>query len=183
MTFKIETERLLLRDIRLEDLDGMFALDSNPNVHKYLGNKPIKTIAEAEKNIHKILQQYKTLGIGRFAVIEKASNQFIGWSGLKFNTGEKESLGDKRDFYDVGYRLIERFWNKGYARESAIASLNFGFQELKLDVIVGAAETGNIASNKILKKIGLHYKEQFPFENEMINWYELKKEEYAKTMS
>jgi len=183
MTFNIETERLILRDIRLEDLEGMFALDSNPNVHKYLGKKPIKTKAEAQQNIEKILHQYKTLGIGRFAVIEKASNQFIGWSGLKFNTGAKEALGDKKEFYDVGYRLIERFWNKGFAYESAIASLNYGFKELKLNTIVGAAETGNIASNKILKKIGLNYKEQFPFENEMINWYELKKEEYAKTMS
>ena len=183
MTFNIETERLLLRDIRLEDLEGMFALDSNPNVHEYLGKKPIKTKAEAKQNIEKILHQYKTLGIGRLAVIEKASNQFIGWSGLKFNTGDKESLGNKRDFYDVGYRLIERFWNKGYAGESAIASLDYGFKTLNLDVIVGAAETGNIASNKILKKIGLHYKEQFPYENKMINWYELKKEEYAKRMS
>ncbi|AUC82794.1 GNAT family N-acetyltransferase [Lacinutrix sp. Bg11-31] len=183
MTFNIETERLLLRDIKAEDLEGMFALDSNPNVHEYLGKKPIKTKAEAQHNIEKILHQYKTLGIGRFAVIEKETNQFIGWSGLKFNTGEKESLGDKREFYDVGYRLIERFWNKGYAGESAIASLDYGFKELKLDVIVGAAETGNIASNKILKKIGLQYVEQFPFKNEMINWYELKKEEYAKNMS
>ena len=179
MTFNIETKRLILRDIRAEDLEGMFALDSNPNVHRYLGNKPIKTKAEAQQNIEKILHQYKKLGIGRFAVIEKATNQFIGWSGLKYNTGQKESLGEKRDFYDVGYRLIERYWNKGYAGESAIASLDFGFNKLNLDIIVGAAETGNIASNKILKKIGLQYKEQFPFENEMINWYELKKEDYA----
>ncbi|WP_055447120.1 GNAT family N-acetyltransferase [Lacinutrix mariniflava] len=182
MTVNIETERLLLREIRLEDLNGLFESDSNPNVHKYLGNKPIKTIAEATGYIEKIQKQYKELGIGRFAVIEKTSNQFIGWSGLKFNTGANESLGNKRDFYDVGYRFIERFWNKGYASESAIAALEYGFNTLKLDVIVGAAESGNIASNKILKKIGLQYKEQFPFENEMINWYALKNEDYGKTM-
>jgi ribosomal-protein-alanine N-acetyltransferase len=174
MTYSIETERLLLRELRKEDLEGMFALDSNPNVHKYLGNKPIKTKAEAQKNIESIINQYKTRGIGRFAVIEKASNQFIGWSGIKFNTGDKETLGEKRDFYDVGYRFIERFWNKGYGYETAIAALDFGFNNLKLETIVGAAETGNIASNKILTKIGLKYIETFPYDNEMINWYTLK---------
>ncbi|WP_241148049.1 GNAT family N-acetyltransferase [Lacinutrix jangbogonensis] len=141
MIFNIETERLLLREIRIEDLDGIFELDSNPNVHKYLGNKPIKTKAEAQKYIESILRQYKVHGIGRFAVIEKVTNQFIGWSRLKFNTGEKESLGPKKDFYDVGFRFIERFWNKGYGRETAMASLDFGVNELKLDVIFGAAET------------------------------------------
>lgn len=182
MNIHIETQRLILREIRATDLDGMFELDSNPNVHVYLGKKPIKTKAEAQENINQIINQYQTRGIGRFAVIEKASNEFIGWSGLKFNTGEQETLGDKRDFYDVGYRLIERFWNKGYAFETAIASLEYGFNTMNLDTIVGAAETGNIASNKILKKIGLNYIEQFPFENEMINWYELNKNNYAKKM-
>ena len=59
MTFNIETERLLLREMRDEDLDGLFTLDSNPNVHKYLGNRPIKTKAEAQTVIDSVKQQYK----------------------------------------------------------------------------------------------------------------------------
>lgn len=183
MIINIETKRLILRDIRTEDLNGMFELDSNPNVHKYLGNNPVKTKSESLKYIEKIQKQYKQFGIGRFAVIEKKSKQFIGWSGIKFNTGPKEALGSKTDFYDIGYRFIERYWNKGYATETAIVALDYGFKELKLKTIVGAAEIGNIASNRILEKIGLKYKEQFPFENEMINWYELNTEDYAKKMS
>ncbi|RLJ63437.1 ribosomal-protein-alanine N-acetyltransferase [Lacinutrix venerupis] len=165
MIINIETKRLILRDIRTEDLNGMFELDSNPNVHKYLGNNPVKTKSESLK------------------YIEKKTKQFIGWSGIKFNTGPKEALGSKTDFYDIGYRFIERYWNKGYATETAIVALDYGFKELKLKTIVGAAEIGNIASNRILEKIGLKYKEQFPFENELINWYELNTEDYAKKMS
>ncbi|RZV68320.1 MAG: N-acetyltransferase [Flavobacteriaceae bacterium] len=183
MNFYLETERLILRDLLESDVDGIFELDSDPLVHEYLGKKPISTIKEAEEIVGFIRDQYEKRGIGRFAAIEKSSGNFIGWSGLKFNTGDKETIGKKRDFYDIGYRLIPRFWNKGYATESALACLDFGFSNLELNKIVGAAETGNIASNKVLKRIGLKYVEQFLLDDEMINWYELKKEDHGKEMS
>jgi ribosomal-protein-alanine N-acetyltransferase len=173
MTFYIETERLILRELRLSDLNGMFELDSNPEVHKYLGNKPVKTVDASVKILESVINQYHERGIGRFAAIEKPSGEFIGWSGIKFNTGDKETLGDKRDFYDIGYRFIPRYWGKGYATESSKATLDFGFKKLNIKTMCGAAEIGNIASNKVLQKIGLKYMEQFPYEKEMINWYEM----------
>ena len=183
MKFYIETERLILRDLLETDVDGMFELDSNPIVHKYLGNKPIKTKTQAEEAIAFIRKQYEERGIGRFAAIEKESGDFIGWTGIKFNTGDKEVIVDKRDFYDIGYRFIPRYWGKGYASESAFASLDFGFKELNIETMSGAAEIGNIASNRVLQKIGLKFVEDFMFEGEKINWYELKKEDYGKAMS
>ena len=183
MKFYLETERLILRDVRDEDLEGMFELDSNPIVHTYLGKNPIKTKAQAQEAIQFIKDQYEERGIGRFAAVEKSSGNFIGWSGLKFNTGEKEVLGDKKDFYDIGYRFIPRYWGKGYASESSFATLDFGFTELNIETMCGAAEIENIASNKVLQKIGLKFIEDFIYEGEKINWYELKKEDYAKTMS
>ncbi len=183
MKFHIETERLVLREIRDGDLEGMYELDSNPKVHKYLGNKPITTKEQAASYIKSIKSQYIERGIGRFAIIEKATGTFVGWSGIKFNTGEKESIGDKKDFYDIGYRLIENFWRKGYARESAEAALAFAFNELKLETIVGTAETENKASNKILKKIGLQYSETFAYKDVMLHWYTLNNKDYAKKMS
>lgn len=183
MDYYIETKRLILRDIRDCDLDGMFELDSNAEVHKYLGDKPIHTKDQAQGYIDSIKSQYLERGIGRFAAIEKSTGEFIGWSGIKFNTGDKEIIGEKRDFYDVGYRFIPRYWSKGYATESALASLDFGFKELKLETIVGAAEIENIASNKVLQKIGLKFVEVFPEDDILINWYELKRKDYEKTMS
>ena len=182
MKIHIETERLILRELLLTDIEGMFELDSNTEVHKYLGEKPVQTKQRAVEVIQFIREQYKNYGIGRFAAIEKKSGDFIGWSGLKFNTGEKEMLNEKKDFYDIGYRFIPRYWGKGYATESSLAILDYGFKELNLELIVGAAEIENEASNKILQKIGLKYINGFKFEGNIASWYELKREDYAKTM-
>ena len=183
MKVYIETERLILRDLRDEDIDGIYELDSNPLVHKYLGNNPITTKKKAEEIVRFVQLQYKERGIGRFAVIEKYSGNFIGWSGLKLNLEEKEALNGKQKFYDIGYRLIPEFWGKGYATESSVKMLQYGFETLKLNTIVGAAEAANIASNKVLKKIGLKFINEFKYDNIPCNWYELNKEDYGKKMS
>lgn len=178
-----ETERLILREIMPTDIEGMFELDSDPIVHKYLGNKPVKTKKDTEEAISFIRQQYVDRGIGRWAVIEKSSGDFIGWSGLKLNTGEKEVLNGKQHFYDIGYRFIPRYWGKGYATESALVALNYGFEVKKYDVITGIALADNIGSNKVLQKIGLKFIEDFYHEGDKATWYELNKDEYEKRMS
>ncbi|WP_452226537.1 GNAT family N-acetyltransferase [Lacinutrix cladophorae] len=173
MQFHIETKRLLLRELRLTDLDGMFALDSDPDVHKYLGNKPVKTIDESKKILESVLAQYKERGIGRFAVIEKASGDFVGWSGLRLNT--EYNMNGFTKYYDVGYRLIKQYWGKGYATESGKAAIDYAFKVLKLSEIYATTEIGNQASHNALLKIGLHYIEDFYFEQEQMNlrWYKL----------
>jgi len=155
------------------DVEGMFELDSDPLVHRYLGNTPVKSIEDSQAAIENIRKQYVERGIGRWAAIEKSSGAFIGWSGLKLNT--EQEFNNKIDFYDIGYRLIPRYWGKGYATESAVAALDYGFTTLNLKTIVGMAEVENLASNKILQKIGLNYIEDFLFEDVMVSWYELNK--------
>lgn len=179
MKFYLETDRLILRDLLESDVDGIFELDSSPLVHQYLGKNPITTKEQALKNIVFIQTQYKELGIGRFAAIEKSSGDFIGWSGLKLNAGEKEVLNGQQDFIDIGYRFIPRYWGKGYATESSIATLRFGFETMNYPLICGAAEEENIASNKVLQKIGLKFVNDFFYTDIPCKWYELKKEDYG----
>lgn len=173
MIFNIETERLILRELKPTDLEGMFELDSNPEVHKYLGNKPVKTINESRKILESVINQYKERGIGRWAAIEKSSGDFIGWSGLRLNTEYK--LNGFTNYYDVGYRLIKRFWGKGYATESGKVAVNYAFNTLKLPELYGITEMGNQASHNALLKIGLDHVEDFYFEEEKLNlrWYKI----------
>ncbi len=105
----IETERLLLRELLLSDVDVMFELDSNPNVHLFVGNNPVKNIEQSIEYIHFVQKQYKDFGTGRWAVILKETNEFLGWSGIKFITDE---INGHTNFYEIGYRLIEKHWEK-----------------------------------------------------------------------
>ena len=103
MTFYLETERLILRELLPTDDEAMFELDSNPEVHKYLGNNPVRNIEECRTTIELVRKQYIENGIGRFAMIEKSSGNFTGWTGLKFI---KVPINNHINFYEVGYRLI-----------------------------------------------------------------------------
>jgi ribosomal-protein-alanine N-acetyltransferase len=96
-----ETDRLILREILQSYLDGMFELDSEPEVHKYLGGKKVSDKNQIEKVIDFVRQQYTDHGIGRWAVIDKRTNAFIGWTGLKFIT---ELTNGHKNYYDLGYR-------------------------------------------------------------------------------
>lgn len=167
----IETERLLLRELLLSDVDGMFELDSNPKVHLFLGNKPVKDIDESLSQIKNIQQQYENFGIGRWAVILKETNEFLGWSGIKFITNE---INNHKDFYEIGYRFIEKHWGKGFATEAGKAFIEYAFNVMKIDAVYAYADAGNENSRKILEKLGLHYVNSFEYEEELEVWYELK---------
>ena len=173
MTYNRETERLILRELRGSDLDGMFELDSDAEVHRYLGNKPVKTKAESKIIIADIMKQYSERGIGRWAVIEKSTGEFIGWSGIKLSTEYK--MNGFAKYHDVGYRLLKRHWDKGFATESGKAAVDYAFKVLKLPELYGITEMKNQASHNTLLKIGLHYVEYFYFEKEKINlrWYKI----------
>ena len=170
MDIIIETERLILRELLSSDAQAMFELDSNPNVHQYLGNNPVASITECVNYIENIRNQYIKNGIGRFAVERKETGEVIGWAGLKFIT---EYENDHINFYDIGYRLQEKHWGKGYGYEAARAWLDHGFNEMHIPTIYASAHIDNIGSNKILKKIGLVQKGQFYYDDFLCNWYEL----------
>ncbi len=163
----IETERLILRELQPTDDAAMFALDADPAVHRYLGNSPIVSIEQARATIAAIRQQYAAYGIGRWATIEKSSNCFIGWSGLKLVTSYENN---RTHFHDIGYRLMPKYWGKGYATESAKAAIDHGFQTMGLAEIIGMAHEENRASRKALEKCGLVFVEQFKWKDITCDW-------------
>ncbi len=170
MNLILETDRLIIRELLLSDAEAFFAMDANSNVHKYLWNKPVQKIEETIEVITFVRKQYVENGIGRFAIILKDTNEFIGWAGLKYNT---EMVNNKVNFYDIGYRLDEKFWGKGYASEATFAWLKYAFETMKIKTIEAAAHSENEASNRILQKIGMQMTEQYLADGVSWNWYEL----------
>lgn len=174
----VETERLILRELLPTDAEAMFAMDSDPEVHKFLGNKPEKNIEETKKVIEFVRQQYRERGIGRWAMIEKSSGEFAGWTGLKFNT---EPINNHINFYETGYRLLQKHWNKGYATESTKAALKYAFEQLDAKEVFGITHVDNLKSRHVLAKSGLQFIETFIWQgwNALpCNWYKITKEEW-----
>jgi ribosomal-protein-alanine N-acetyltransferase len=172
-----ETERLILREILPTDVDGLFELDSDPEVHRYLGNNPVTGKDQIVAVIGLIRQQYIDHGIGRWAILDKRSNEFIGWAGLKWVT---EVTNGYKDYYDLGYRLIRKYWGRGIATEAAFAALAYAFNDLNAQEVYATADVGNIGSNKILQKTGLSLLDTFEDEGSMLHWYRISRAEFEK---
>lgn len=168
--FILETPRLLLRKMAIEDAPFYYEMNADPLVNKYTGDVAFKDLMGSEDIILYVIGQYNTNGYGRFTVVEKDSGQLLGWCGLKYHPENGET--------DLGYRFMRKYWGKGYATESSKACLDYGFYVLKLDRIIGRAMSENTASVNILKKLGMTLYQNTELHE--LPWviYELKKEYY-----
>ncbi len=157
MTFRIETERLYLRESTIEDAELAYALNLDPDVVKYTGDPPFISVEEARIFLANY-DAYEKYGMGRWYMFLKDTDEFVGWCGLKYSP--------KLNEVDLGYRLLKKHWNKGYASESAKACLEYGFVTLGLEEIVARADKANPASIKVMQKIGMIYKGETNFDGE-----------------
>jgi ribosomal-protein-alanine N-acetyltransferase len=167
MDLQLESLRLLYRPFELSDAQALFEMDNNPNVHKYLWQKPTLDIDESIQIIEMLHKQYKENGIGRFATILKETGELIGWTGIKFVNDHIEN--GNTNFYDYGYRLNEKFWNKGYATEATKAWFDYGFNEMKIETLHAYTHAENGASNHILEKNGMQFMDEYTTADG-INW-------------
>lgn len=164
-----ETERFILREVQHSDAPGFLALDSDSEVHRYLGGHTIHQLEEAKTVIAFLQQQYHDYGIGRWAVIDKTNGDFIGWAGIKWVT---ESCNGRTHYHDLGYRLQRNHWGKGIATECALACVKFAFEALRLPVITAAAHEHNMASRRVLEKCGFVQINKFLYDGSWHYWYE-----------
>jgi RimJ/RimL family protein N-acetyltransferase len=149
MHIVFETPRLILRRMTIDDSPLILQLNSDPDVVKYVHEQVLTEEEQARKIITEIiLPQYEN-NLGRWAMITKAGNEFIGWCGLKYRAD--------RDEIDLGYRLKKEAWGKGYATEAARHTLDHGFTIPGVELITGRAHKENIASLKVLEKIGMNF--------------------------
>ena len=156
----IETERLLIRPFKTEDIEPAFLMDSDPEVNRYTGESGNVSIKETEKRIvENVFGDYEKYGYGRLAVVLKSENKFIGFTGLKY-------LEDM-DEVDLGYRFMKAYWGKGFATESAKACLNLAFEKLQLNRLIAMVLPENTASIRVLEKLNFEYEKDI-FEDDLI---------------
>jgi RimJ/RimL family protein N-acetyltransferase len=168
----LETERLLLRRFDENDIDAVFAMRADADLMRFI-RAPQTNRKEAESWINLVSSRWATERIGFCAVIEKASNRFIGWCGLwrLKETGETE----------VGYALVKDFRRHGYASEAAEAFLVYAFEVLEFSEIVAVARPENRASRAVMERIGMTYDYTGRFyDNELVHYSITRKEFLAR---
>jgi [ribosomal protein S5]-alanine N-acetyltransferase len=171
MKILIETERLFIRELNESDKQDLFEMDSDPSVHFYLENNPVKSMDEIETVIEMISTQYRKNGIGRWAIVHKAGAECIGWCGLKYHT---ERLNNHINFYELGYRFKKKHWDKGYATESSSAILEYAFKHIEMHSVFAITDPKNMKSKNVLSKLGFKFVETFNLDGEPTDWFELR---------
>ena len=141
-----ESERLYFREWVPSDAAGLYELNRAPEVQRFTGDPPFQSIAEARQFILKY-EHYTAHGFGRWAVVLKSDSQFIGWCGLK----------QHETYVDLGYRIVSKHWNQGYATEAARATISYAFEHLHMEKLVGRCMPDNKASIAVLIKAGMKF--------------------------
>ena len=146
----VETERLILREGRQSDKDFILILLNTPKWLKYIGDRGIKTLKDAEEYINKkLIQNYHTNGYGFYIMELKESQIPIGICGFV----KREYLDSK----DMGFAILSEYERRGYTYEASLAILNYGENQLGFTKIYAITSKDNFASQELLKKLGFGY--------------------------
>ncbi len=152
-TYIIETERLRLREFDHSDSDLIFELLNSPGWLKYIGNRSIADIEDAANYIEAKLQKgYRDSGFGFYLVELKATGEKTGMCGIV----KREGLDD----IDLGFALLPKFENKGYAFESSMAVIQYAKNVLNIKKLAAITLPSNIASIRVLEKIGMKFEKR-----------------------
>jgi RimJ/RimL family protein N-acetyltransferase len=144
----LRTDRLALRRMTIDDLDWLAALYSDADVMRYLGGPKDRAYVETLMQ-ERILQYYERHpGFGIWMTVDRPSGDALGFHLLNNIRGES--------LIQVGFILAKGAWGKGVGTEMASALLHYGFVDLSLPHIVGMTALDNMASQRVLLKIGLH---------------------------
>ncbi len=146
----IETPRVTLREFTAADAQRWWQLQCDPRMSRYTADGGVQSAEEIERILRDVVcADYRTYGYGRWAVIHREHDQLIGFSGLKYLP--------QHDEVDIGYRFAPDYWGQGLATESSAAVMEYGWNVLQLQRIVGMVLPENTASVRVLEKLGLGF--------------------------
>lgn len=146
----LETERLVLRRLKLEDAPFVLAVLNDPLFLRFVGDKGVRTVEGAREYLERgPLASYAQHGFGLFHVSLKDGGTSIGICGLL----KREVLDD----VDIGFAYLPQFGGRGYATEAARGTMHYGRSVLGLGRIVAITAPDNAASQNVLRKIGLRH--------------------------
>jgi RimJ/RimL family protein N-acetyltransferase len=152
----IDTGRLILRRFTPEDLEAFYQLGSRPEIIRHAQSTPLASLEAAREFMDAApFHDYATYGYGRFACVWKETGEVIGFSGVKYVPEIDET--------ELGYRFFPEFWGIGLATEAGRASVDFARVDLGLRRLVAMVHPDNLASARVLEKLGFSIERQLHY--------------------
>lgn len=169
---EIETDRLLLRRWRENDLDAYARICADPEAMRYITGAPL-TREQCETRIASFEKVWRERGFGMWAAEEKASGELIGRVGFVYH---EDWPGD--DKTEVGWLLDRSRWGEGFATEGARVSLRYGFEDLGLERIISFTYPANAASRRVMERAGLTLRGATRWRDLDVIWYAIDRREW-----
>lgn len=156
-TPRLHTERLTLREVRVEDVKPIFdCWMQDEDVSRYMSWKSSDDIHETEDFVNYELSMLQSDLWYRWIIIDNATKKLIGTCLIYFNDEEKA--------WDISYNLGKAYWGKGYITEAMQRVLAYAKKELKIKRMIAVHATMNPASGKVIKKLGFQFVKEIPYE-------------------
>lgn len=143
----IETERLILRPITLDDAEACFSWNSDDRVTKFMSYLTYSDISQTIKWIKSTLVDEKEW---HWAFVLKSDNKVIG-------TGSIGPDANMKGYWGIGYNIAYDYWNNGYTTEAMKAIIDFVHNELGVNKICAGHAVENVASGRVMEKCGLKF--------------------------
>ncbi len=155
----LTTPRLILRPWRTEDLTPFAAMNADPEVRRYFGTT--LTREQSDASVQRFQDHVHANGFGFWAIEVVGGPPFIGFTGLKHVTFPAPFTPT----IEIGWRLDRAHWGQGYATEAATAALHAGFTQFRLPEIVAFAASANLASRRVMERIGMRHDPRDDFDH------------------
>ncbi len=165
-----EPDLLILRPLDERDVEAIFAMRSDAEVMRFI--REPQNRAESVNWVKLVTSRWASDKIGFCAVIEKQTNEFVGWCGL-WQLKESGEL-------EIGYAIAKEFWGRGFAAEAARIFLQYAFERLKPEKIVAVAEPENVASRRVMEKIGMKFIRLGEFYSRELVQYAISRESWVE---
>ena len=167
----IETERLLLKLVSVDDTAFIYELYNSPRFIEFIGDRNIRNKDDARDYIiNRFLPQIERLGYGNYIIVRKDDGQKIGSVGIF----ERDGL----DVNDIGFSFLPEFEGKGFGFEAASALMEIAFKEFGVKKLSAITTDANISSQKLIEKLGLRFQKtvQHPDDDVEVLYYEIEKD-------
>ena len=167
--FQLETERLVLRRVTLDDADLLLAVWNDPGFIRNVGDRGVRTLEQAREAMRAgALQLYADFGYGPYAVTMKSNGERIGICGLF----RRENL----EHPDIGFAILPEYRGQGLAGEAAFAVRDHALDDLAIDTLTAIVSPDNAPSIALIEKLGLTFDRMItmPGDDEAIRLYRLR---------